>query len=976
MDPRRVMVMVTGATGSCDDDTWKITKLVAGQGKWHVTYRTGQTYHYNDGRVRVLQVVSTQEVAPQDLVLVGGRRVSGVTAVITFADAQGRRARVFRTNEAGREFNDSYEAAAVTVVHSAAYAMAGALEHWRSVVEAMEQPGALATAYRTLDFIHPDSALARCVRTAQRDGEDGQEVRPGSSEAPDARPASADVVVPFGSNLSQDTALRNALTEPVSVIEGPPGTGKTQTIFNIIANCVMRDRTVGVVSFTNSAVDNVREKLEAAGLGFIAADLGRTEKRRAYFQRYGAVIAERRAFLEQPRPMAPPAGRLTEIEEDLQDLLTAERDLARVESDRAALDLERNHHDVRRDDGTSTTSLVAALPLLRRSSDRIMDFLVESANLPEHEGAARRFLRQFRSYLRYGSTKGIDPTDAAVIQGIEDAWYERRRTELDSQEARLRRHLAHGHLTALRQERAELSNAALRDVLHERYASLPSQSFTADTYRRPENWCAFVAAHPVILSTCHSLRWSVPEGELLDLLIIDEASQVGLLEAVLALSRARRVVIVGDLRQLPQIAPRLLQERRPVPAPKPALDAMRHNVLTAVLESHGAGLSRVMLREHYRCAADIIGFCNAAFYDGALIPMRADTGWRAPLQLIHLAPGGHMRHHRGGGNTNEREADVINAEVLVEEFLAELPIADRNDAHIAVITPFRKQVDKIVAALARRTDVTPERLGPTPAAVDTVHRFQGREKDLVVISPVVDDTRSGHWATGFADDSQLINVAVSRAKNRLVLVIDDSELPRSRNLRQLAGWIRYHRPGGDQYRDSAVISVFDLLYSSYSDRLRALGQRLGARSRYRSENIMWAAMEELLAEPHLRTLRLRDQVLLKDLLSGTAVLTSDEQAYVDHRAALDMLVTDAVTKEPVLAIEVNGFAFHEDSPVQRRRDALKSAICARNGIDLLVLPTTGSGEIEQVRTRLAVHGYREVDAGSGSGTAIGEHGAH
>ena len=64
-------------------------------------------------------------------------------------------------------------------------------------------------------------------------------------------------IFPFGFNLSQEMAMTKALTNQISIIEGPPGTGKTQTILNILANIIMQDKTVAIVSNNNSATMNV-----------------------------------------------------------------------------------------------------------------------------------------------------------------------------------------------------------------------------------------------------------------------------------------------------------------------------------------------------------------------------------------------------------------------------------------------------------------------------------------------------------------------------------------------------------------------------------------------------------------------------------------------------------------------------------------------------------------------------------------------
>lgn len=76
--------------------------------------------------------------------------------------------------------------------------------------------------------------------------------------------------------------MNEAFSNPLSVIEGPPGTGKTQTILNIIANAVMNNQSVAVVSSNNSATKNVFEKLEKNGLSFIAALLGSSQNKKDF----------------------------------------------------------------------------------------------------------------------------------------------------------------------------------------------------------------------------------------------------------------------------------------------------------------------------------------------------------------------------------------------------------------------------------------------------------------------------------------------------------------------------------------------------------------------------------------------------------------------------------------------------------------------------------------------------------------------
>ncbi len=222
---------------------------------------------------------------------------------------------------------------------------------------------------------------------------------------------------------------------------------------------------------------------------------------------------------------------------------------------------------------------------------------------------------------------------------------------------------------------------------------------------------------------------------------------------------------------------------------------------------------------------------------------------------------------------------------------------------------------------------------------------------VVIFTTVLDETWRGRTGLVFVDDPQLINVAVSRAIQRFILVTNNDMLLTSRHIRDLVGYIRYHNPGEDVV-DSTVVSVFDLLYRAYSQRLRPLAARLRKELKYPSEDIIWTVLQDIIAEERYAHLTVISQVLLRNLLPDLSGLTPAQRAYVQHRASVDFVVYNRVTNQPLLAIEVDGFAFHENNPDQRARDALKDEILATHEIPLLRLPTTGSGEHQRIREAL------------------------
>jgi Protein of unknown function (DUF2726) len=122
--------------------------------------------------------------------------------------------------------------------------------------------------------------------------------------------------------------------------------------------------------------------------------------------------------------------------------------------------------------------------------------------------------------------------------------------------------------------------------------------------------------------------------------------------------------------------------------------------------------------------------------------------------------------------------------------------------------------------------------------------------------------------------------------------------------------------------------------------------------KYKSEDIIWTALQDILAEDRYAHLTVSYQVLLRNLLVDLSRLTPRHEAFVRHRASVDFVVYNRVTNYPLLAIEVDGFAFHENNPDQLKRDTLKNEIFQIYQMPLLRLATTGSGEDQRIRQAL------------------------
>ncbi|MEU8895749.1 AAA domain-containing protein [Nocardia sp. NPDC048505] len=916
LDPRAVAVVVRRREdGISEDKTLEITECESGPQRIRVRFGGFKDYHFGHERVAILDRPAPVALGPHLVLFVDGSAADATEAYLfTGPPTAGSWWHVL--SRAGTW--SSHHAERVRVLPNAATAPRSrdVLTYWRTVAQRLPGGEILLRNHDRLTFVHPECALTRILERAA------------IAPVPDDQMALP--VYPFRTNISQSEAVRKALRYPIAVIDGPPGTGKTQTILNIIASVICgSDASVGVVSFSNSAVDNVFEKLTGEGFGMVAANLGRKDKKQEFFDSQGSRNMAVDALLHAVAEPAPGAAEeLDKVNQRLTALLEQDRQRAELRNELHAYHLEQQHFEAYFD--RREVPDAEELPLLRRySAAKLLDFIADTDPRWIRDSGWGRIVDTVNRYVRYRALRKVDADDTDVVLQIQRLYYEKKITELGRRIEHLTNTLAGKKFDELSADQARLSRQLLGDALRSRYTSLSRMVYNPQ-YRR--NFGQFTRDYPLILSTCHSLQNSIGESALLDYLIIDEASQVDLVTVAPALACARKVIVVGDLEQLPPVTKELVD---PLPAPDPALD-YRQSILAAIIELYGDTVPRQMLREHYRCDPDIIGYCNRTFYGGRLIPYTSSTPGIAPMKVVRTAPGNHMRYIFGDpdpkfdGRSNQREIDVILNEVLP------WAAADFEPHDVGITTPYRRQADKVTDALIESIES------------DTVHKFQGREKQAVVMTTVLDGTASDR-AVRFADDPRLINVAVSRAMRMFVLVTHPSELPKSRYLRDLIGYIRYRDPV-DNVVDSDVVSIFDLLYSDYAVRRRTHPHIGWDRTEVDSEDIALTTLEGILSEPGYSHLGTHQQVLLRNVFPRTQDrLVGRHREYARRRSSFDFVIYNRITNANLGAIEVDGFSTHEADPVQRARDTLKNEICTEYGFELLRLSTVGSNEAGRIR---------------------------
>ena len=723
------------------------------------------------------------------------------------------------------------------------------------------------------------------------------------------------VYYPFGCNASQKNAVEAALTHQVSIIQGPPGTGKTQTILNIIANLIMAGKTVLVVSNNNSAVDNIAEKMAEENLGFIVAKLGSTQNKEAF-------AANQPIY---PDMTGWATNKVEPIKKSTRESLLAvsqgfdnQLRQAELKSDYDALVKEATYHDMLK-------SKAMANDWLNKKSTAKLIRLRHHYQLQIEKKAKTSFW--FRLKWAWSLGMGIfsllKESSSTVIARLEAAYYQARKKEIEQELVAIESMLHEINITKRLKDLRTSSLQLLKNYISRRYSTGERPIFSMKDIKLKTE--SFLKEYPVVLSTTYSAKSCIDKDMVFDYMIMDEASQVDIKTGTLAFACASNAVIVGDDKQLPNVVSReeaiALDALRTSYEVDDRYNAVTHSFLQSCVEVF-RDVPITLLREHYRCHPKIIGFCNQRFYQGELIAMTTDRDDKKVLKVVRTVPGNHAR-----GHFNQREIDEIVLNILPQY---------ANSSTIGIITPYRLQATTINEAIGK--DIA-----------STVHKYQGRECDTIIIS-LVDNN-----PTDFSDDPNLLNVAISRAKKCLCIVTNGNDIPAESNIGQLISYIQYNN---FEITESKIHSVFDLLYQQYTDERLMYEKTHTAISEHLSENLLYEVLTNAIKTLGLPNIHVICHYPLSRLIANRHLLDDEEKTFADSPFShVDFLIYNGLTKMPLFAIEVDGWRYHQSRGVQQTRDNIKDRIFAKLELPLIRISTTDTIN-EDTMKQLVAQNYK------------------
>jgi len=283
----------------------------------------------------------------------------------------------------------------------------------------------------------------------------------------------------------------------------------------------------------------------------------------------------------------------------------------------------------------------------------------------------------------------------------------------------------------------------------------------------------------VVLTTCSSACLDLVRVAPFDIVIFEEASQVKMQSAFIPITQAQKIVIFGDDKQLPPVS---------------QLHRQPDSLLRIVLESiDRCGMSHSLVGHldiQYRMKGKICSVVNELFYGNSL-----RTHERAESQALKYSLPPSMPAWAGRVLDPDVSVSIVNVESIeesrgnslfnrlsakVDELLVEaLNEAGLREGQIGLITPYKEQQRLLSTHLEKK------------AEIDTIDAYQGREKDIVIFDLV---RANPNFQLGFTVQPNRLNVALSRARQKLIIVMNSRTFERNATFQRLIEIVRSKGP--------------------------------------------------------------------------------------------------------------------------------------------------------------------------------------
>lgn len=632
------------------------------------------------------------------------------------------------------------------------------------------------------------------------------------------------ILHPFPLSESQLVAARSGLCGPLTVITGPPGTGKSQVIAAMMLSAAAAGRSVLFAARQHRAIDAVRERLEElSGDRSLLVRANEAEGCGGFtFAEALKGLRSRAGDAAGAEAFARAYARLADIDGRRWALLQRWWDLKQAtdEADRLQVEIERLQRHLKQ----ATTAVSDDGPNRPRTLANVVK-------------AVLAFLKQLLSG-RIGSL----PVGRNRLQAHLQSKLARMKQDLAAMERRIRE--TRNSLDSEPEDPVNLSDIIARESVDAVPALLDRLDYVSNEDRQalvaiagdtalsgvrslpPEAYRLILAHLPLWAVTTLAAGSRIPvEPGLFDYVIFDEAAQTDIASAIPLLYRAKVAVVVGDPMQLAMISNLDPREERDL--------LRRHDLFrggigrfaqgqTTLFDLASTCLSEppILLSDHYRCHPQIAAYFNEAFYGRRLnavtdvARLKVPRGFRAGL---HWTPVSGPIVARSGGRQSGSASSEAEARAIVEHL--QTLVASDFEGTIGIVTFFDYQA-KTIGEMANRI-LGAGTLDKYAVKIFTAHKFQGDERDVILLSLCVGPTMPAGARTFLKKEKRLLNVAVSRAR-AICHVFGDIDFASRSGIPHIETLARAVR----QARQPREVTGKDRFESSWEERLfHALVQR-------------------------------------------------------------------------------------------------------------------------------------------------------
>lgn len=581
------------------------------------------------------------------------------------------------------------------------------------------------------------------------------------------------------SNLSQRIAIKNALSQDVSIIQGPPGTGKTTTILSLIANFIMNGKNVVVVSKNNSAVDNIIEEFEKTSLPEFFLRFGRNED---YMKPLQKEISTKLNNLRENISKISNLGndfnrlkflqdRLQNLEGEIDELISIKNLIVDLKKQKKFMDKEQELYQFRELLTDDEMKIISEKNVSKKKLARVFSY--------SKKHKFNFFQRLIIRYYYCINDGDVNQKFYAIYQLLKEVYLKKEIADKEAFLLKRRLEEKQKEVKRIYEEYIEICMGIFKSYLKEKMTLGLASVHSDDLLELAFN------VYPLILTTADAFLSNfndiIKSNEKIDVVIIDEASQCDVITGLPLLYTAKKLVVVGDEKQLSAITN--LEVKTDIPYEYRYDNNTFLNSIKYVFEP----LEKT-LEEHYRCDYNIINYCNKFYYDSQLKIYTDSISCSIEIVDADKYKGAESKN---GSFYNDRECLTVEG------------LVDKGDDYF-VITPFKAQGIE----LKKRFD--DKRAG-------TIHTFQGKGAKKVYFSTVLNDLSFCNRHIKGSHNlftSELVNVAVSRAKSKFVLVTDRKYFQKNRVfVREINNLIDYIKIYGEKIDDDTSC-WYDYLYKN------------------------------------------------------------------------------------------------------------------------------------------------------------------